>query len=77
MTNGAVALVINTPFAGNSLDDGKLLRRLAVRNNVPYCTTLTAASAAVEGIRALRRGPLTPLALQDLPLAQTCRVPPE
>ncbi len=65
MTNGDVALVVNTPFAGNSLDDGKLLRRLAVRNGVPYCTTLTAASAAVEGIRALRQGPLTPLALQD------------
>ncbi|MDP3046372.1 MAG: carbamoyl phosphate synthase large subunit, partial [Chloroflexota bacterium] len=66
MTNGEVALVINTPFAGNSLHDGTLLRRLAVRNGVPYCTTLTAASAAVEGIRALRQGPLTPLALQDI-----------
>ncbi len=63
---GKVNVIINTPFAGNSLSDGALMRRLAVRHNVPYCTTLTAAAAAVEGIRALHQGPLTPVALQDL-----------
>ena len=62
---GKVALIVNTPFAGNSLSDGAMMRRLAIRHNVPYCTTLTAAAAAVEGIRALQRGPLKPWALQD------------
>ena len=62
---GQAALIINTPFLGNSLSQGALMRRLAVRHGAPYCTTLTAASAAVQGIRALRRGPLRPRALQD------------
>jgi len=61
-----VDLVINTPFAGNSLSDGALMRRLAVQHNVPYCTTLTAAAAAVQAIRSLRQGRPRPLALQDL-----------
>ena len=65
ITSGQVALIVNTPFAGNSLSDGAMMRRLAVRHGVPYCTTLTAASAAVEGIRALQQGPLEPWALQD------------
>lgn len=61
-----VDLVINTPFAGNSLSDGALMRRLAVQHNVPYCTTLSAAAAAVQAVRSLRRARPRPLALQDL-----------
>ncbi len=48
-----VDLVINTPLGRESFYDEKSIRRAAVRYNIPCITTLSAASAAARGIRAM------------------------
>ena len=61
MKTGKVNLLINTPLGRESFYDEKSIRRAAVRYNVPCITTLSAASAAARGIRAmgLERAPRT------------------
>jgi carbamoyl-phosphate synthase large subunit len=54
--NGEIDLIINTPLGKASFSDEGALRRAAVAYNVPCMTTLSAASAAVEGILAMQRG---------------------
>ena len=62
---GRINLVINTPRGRfTQMDDG-LLRIHSLRYRVPYTTTISAASAAVEGIRYLREGRVHAQALAD------------
>jgi carbamoyl-phosphate synthase large subunit len=63
---GKVNLVINTPLGRESFYDEKSIRRAAVRYNVPCITTLSAASAAARGIRAMAGHAPDVAALQDL-----------
>jgi carbamoyl-phosphate synthase large subunit len=63
---GKVNLVINTPLGRESFYDEKSIRRAAVRYNVPCITTLSAASAAARGIRAMAGHAADVAALQDL-----------
>jgi len=65
MKNGQVDLVINTPSGrGARTDEGKI-RAAAVQHKVTCITTLAAAHAAVEAVKALRQGELTVKPLQD------------
>jgi carbamoyl-phosphate synthase large subunit len=52
--NGEVQLLVNTPLGKHAQVDDEKLRQAAIANRVPYTTTLTAASAAVEAIAARR-----------------------
>ncbi len=57
MRRGEIKLVINTPTATRGAKrDGAMMRRLAVELNIPFLTTLAAASAAVKAIEAVRSG---------------------
>jgi carbamoyl-phosphate synthase large subunit len=51
--NGRVQMIINTPAGKESLHDDSYIRKAAIRHNVPYITTLSAARAALEGIKAI------------------------
>ncbi len=51
---GAVDLIINTPLGRRAYDDQSAMYAAAVRHKVPLLTTMSAAQAAVAGIRALR-----------------------
>jgi carbamoyl-phosphate synthase large subunit len=65
MTNGEIAMVINTPTrTGWQTDEGRI-RSTAVRLGIPMITTATAAAAAVKAIEALRAGDWDVAALQD------------
>jgi carbamoyl-phosphate synthase large subunit len=64
--NGEIQLLVNTPLGGPSFYDERALRRAAIACRVPMITTLSAARAAVEGIRLLGRSVLAVRALQDL-----------
>jgi carbamoyl-phosphate synthase large subunit len=65
MKNGQVDLVINTPSGkGARTDEGKI-RAAAVQHKVTCITTLAAAHAAVEAVKALRQGELTVKSLQE------------
>jgi len=65
MINGEIALAINTPFGKSAFVDDTYIRRTALQMNVPCITTLTAATACVEGIRSLKAGVSTFAALQE------------
>jgi carbamoyl-phosphate synthase large subunit len=65
MINGEVSLAINTPFGKSAFVDDTYIRRMALQMNIPCITTLTAATACVEGIRSLKDGVSTIAALQE------------
>jgi carbamoyl-phosphate synthase large subunit len=65
ITNGEIALVINTPFGSETRSDGYHIRSAAVRNCITNVTTIPAAVAMVQAIEAVRAGRLDVCALQD------------
>ena len=64
IARGDVALVINTPLGRTAYGDTQAMRAAAVLHNVTLLTTLSAAVAAVSGIRALRERELKVRSLQ-------------
>ena len=54
ITNGEIQLVVNTPAGKTSIYDDSYIRKSAIKNRVPYITTMAAAKASAEGIRAVK-----------------------
>jgi carbamoyl-phosphate synthase large subunit len=65
LNSGDVALVINTPVGRGTRADGWAIRTAAVQRSIPCITTTAGFSAAVEGIKALQRGELNVLSIQE------------
>jgi carbamoyl-phosphate synthase large subunit len=65
ITDGAVAMVINTTEGQQAIRDSFALRRAALVQRVPYYTTGAGARAAVRAMRALRTAPLEVRPLQS------------
>ena len=65
MEAGEIQIVINTPLGGESHYDEAAIRAAALRLKIPCLTTLSAAAAAVEGIRARREEATGVAALQE------------
>ena len=65
MINGDVDWVINTPLGAVSKFDELAIRRTALERGIPIMTTLAAAKAAVQAVRALQENPLTVATLQE------------
>lgn len=65
MRDGKIQLIINTPLGQQSRDDGSKIRSLATRMEIPLITTLSAAQAAVSGIRAVHQKELQVRSLQE------------
>jgi carbamoyl-phosphate synthase large subunit len=65
ITNGEIAMVINTPDDAHSHADSFLLRRCALDYQVPYFTTMAGAAAAAEGIEYLKQRDFDVTALQE------------
>ncbi|GIH10600.1 carbamoyl-phosphate synthase large chain [Rhizocola hellebori] len=66
--DGYVQMVINTPqgSGARARSDGYEIRSAAVTADIPCCTTVPGAAAAVMGIEALIRGDMTVRPLQQL-----------
>jgi carbamoyl-phosphate synthase large subunit len=62
--SGEISLIINTPRGSTAHADGSLIRGAAVAYGVPMITTLTGATAAVQGIRSVREKVLRVRSLQ-------------
>jgi carbamoyl-phosphate synthase large subunit len=60
-----IQLVINTVAGKSSRADSYSLRRTALTLNIPYCTTIPGAFAAVRGIQALQERELEVCSLQE------------
>jgi carbamoyl-phosphate synthase large subunit len=63
--NGQLAMVINTPGGMIPRRDENAIRSAAYAHNVCLMTTITGASAAMDGIRALREKPIGVRPLQQ------------
>ena len=61
-----IELVINTTEGSKSISDSYSLRRSALVNKIPYCTSLAAANACVEAINSLKNKKITVKAIQEL-----------
>ncbi len=66
LKSAEIDLIINTPLGLKSRYDDKAIRRTAVQHGVTCITTLSAAEAAIQGIRALREGQTHVESLQNL-----------
>ena len=53
IANGEIQLLVNTPAGKTSASDDSYIRKSAIKHRVPYITTMAAAKASAEGIRAL------------------------
>ena len=54
IANGDIQLIVNTPAGKTSAHDDSYIRKSAIKNRVPYITTMAAAKASAEGIRAAK-----------------------
>ena len=63
-----IDLVINTSDGKHvdSIKDSTSLRRSALINKVPYCTTMSFAFACIEGIKSLKSKKINVRAIQEL-----------
>ena len=65
MLSGQVQLVLNTTEGAKAIADSFSLRRGALDQSIPYYTTVRGAAAAVQAIRAMRKGRLEVAPLQS------------
>ena len=65
INEGAVGMVVNTPTGQSARADGYAIRAATTGADKPIITTVQELGAAVQGIEARRRGPLTVTSLQD------------
>ncbi|MCR5674896.1 MAG: carbamoyl-phosphate synthase large subunit [Lachnospiraceae bacterium] len=61
ITNGEIALIVNSPIGQDAEHDDSYLRKSAIKARIPYMTTIAAARAAAEGIRQLKTKPASAL----------------
>ena len=54
LTNGELAMVINTPHGKQSAHDDSYIRKTAIKMRIPYMTNIAAAKAALEGIMEMK-----------------------
>ncbi len=65
LKDNEIALVMNTPVGKGARTDEGQIRAAAVAHGVPCLTTLEAATAAVNAMKALRNEELTVLSVQE------------
>ncbi|MGD9971929.1 MAG: carbamoyl-phosphate synthase large subunit, partial [Desulfatirhabdiaceae bacterium] len=64
--NREIQLIINTASGNETRQDGYLLRRAAIKYNIPYATTLAGANAIGKGIGAMIHQELSVNSLQEI-----------
>jgi carbamoyl-phosphate synthase large subunit len=63
--NKEIQLIINTPSGGETKRDGYVIRRAAIKFNIPYTTTIAGAIAMCKGIAALKEKHLSVKTIQE------------
>ena len=54
IANGEIQLIVNTPVGKESMHDDSYIRKAAIKHRIPYITTMAAAKASAEGIKAIK-----------------------
>jgi len=66
IANGKINMIINTPVGKQSTSDDSYIRKAAVKNRISNMTTMAAAIASIEGIKAVKQsGALEVKSLQE------------
>ena len=65
INDNKISLVFNTTETPQAIKDSKSIRRSSLENNVPYYTTVSGAKAAVEGIKAIKKGMINVKTIQS------------
>ncbi len=65
IVNGAIDMIVTTPLGKSSRADDAAIRRAAIVKKIPFITTLSAAAAAVLGIKALSDAGIQVRCLQE------------
>ncbi len=65
MLSNEIQLVFNTAHGISAIKDSFSLRQTALKNNIPYYTTVSGSRAAVEAIKSLQNEVLIPKAIQE------------
>jgi len=65
ITNGEVDIIINSPSDKKGAMDDSYIRKAAIKGRLCYVTTMAAAQATVEGIKAMKEKSKTVTPLQD------------
>lgn len=55
MTNKKIQMIINTPVGKKGAVDDSYIRKAAIKNKIPYMTTMAAAKATVQAIHTAKR----------------------
>ena len=55
ITNREIDFIVNTPIGKQGVEDDSYIRKAAIKNRVPYMTTIAAAQAAADGIKAAKK----------------------
>jgi carbamoyl-phosphate synthase large subunit len=63
--NQEIQLIINTPSGGETKRDGYVIRRAAIKFNIPYTTTIAGAMAMCKGIAAFKKKRLSVKTIQE------------
>ena len=61
ISNGKIDLIVNTPVGKKGATDDSYIRKAAIKNRVSYMTTMAAAKATIEGIKAVKNGEELPV----------------
>lgn len=56
IANRQIDLIINTPNDKKGTVDDSYIRKAAIKNRIPYMTTMAAAKATAAGIRSMKKG---------------------
>ena len=54
ITNGRIDLIVNTPVGKKGSSDDSYIRKAAIKHRIPYMTTMAAAKATIQGIKAIK-----------------------
>ena len=54
ISNGKIDMIVNTPIGQKEAQDDSYIRKAAIKNRIPYMTTMMAAKATIEGIHAVK-----------------------
>lgn len=55
IANKEVQMIINTPIDKKGSTDDSYIRKAAIKDKIPYMTTMAAAKATVEGVKAVKQ----------------------
>lgn len=65
IANGQIDLIVNTPNDKKGAFDDSYIRKAAIKNRICYVTTMAAAKATIQGIKAAKNNTIAVKSLQE------------